>query len=79
MATLENILDYTNMRLVNWYVNAQKDFGVIGEGKAEIKEDTLVINYIEDGVKKNWSRKIYMDDLRYTPVNYFFEIWASEG
>lgn len=78
MTKLENILEYTNMRLVNWYVNAKRDYGIIGEGKAEIKEDMLVINYIEDGVNKNWSHKIDMDDLRYTPVDYFFEIWAEE-
>ena len=74
---MQNVIEHTNARLINWYSNVKKDFGVIGEGSATYNKETneVVINYTEDGVKAMF--KHYWDSE--FKINTIFDIWATDA
>jgi len=77
--TTQAIENHTNNKIANWYKNAKIDYNVIGEGKAEIKDNNIVVNYIENGVKKTWSTAFYMDYIKENGIDFFYNIWESEA
>jgi hypothetical protein len=46
---MKTLIDYTNNRIAQWYYNAKKDFGVVGSGKVRFTEDSVIVDYIENG------------------------------
>lgn len=75
---MENIIKYTNERLVNWYKNAELDFNVIGEGFLTIENDKAIINYTENGVKKTWSM-YFVEEYISIGLDYIFNVWSEEA
>jgi hypothetical protein len=72
----EAILSYTNAKLVDWYYNAKKDYGVIGNGIATLNMDNEIeIHYEENGVKCLF--KHYLDSE--FKINTIFDIWQTEA
>lgn len=73
---MERVIKYTNAKLESWYVNAKKDFGVIGSGICSIKSNgELVIDYIENGIKKSFSL-MYWEDQE---VSWAFNVWSEKA
>lgn len=72
-----NLETYTNARLADWYSNAKRDFGVIGEGFAKFNTDTneLEIYYKEDGVNCLFKHYWHPDFKLHT----IFDIWQTEA
>lgn len=74
---MENLVAHTNARLINWYANAKRDFGVIGEGFAKFnaQNNELEIYYTEDGVKCLF-KHYWHPDFELTTI---FDIWQTEA
>lgn len=75
----EQLIQHVNAKLVGWYKNAKRDYGVIGEGKASIKEDRFIIDYVEDGVKKTWEICHHLQYIIDAGFNYYYEVWQEQG
>jgi hypothetical protein len=72
---IQNLIDYTNLRIKNWYVNVKCEYGVIGSGKVRFTEDSVVVDYIEDGEQKVWSMAFYPEYLKTARIDWVFNCW----
>jgi hypothetical protein len=79
MEAINKIIEHTNNRISAWYLNAKKDYNVIGSGKAEYKSESneIVINYNENGESKVFNMVFYPE---YTSNGYdwVFNCWAEQ-
>lgn len=74
---MENLINITNGKLNNWYENVKFDYNVIGSAKAKIENGKFIINYTENGVKKEWSMDFYPEYLEFG-TDYFYNVWMEE-
>ena len=74
---MKHLIDYTNERLQNWYYNVKKDYGVIGSGSVRFTDDSAIVDYIEDGIKKEWSIAFYPEYLKDHKMDYIFNCWSE--
>ena len=74
---MKAIINYTNERLQNWYYNAKKDYGVIGSGSVRFTDDSVIVDYIENGEKKEWSMAFYPEYLKDEKIDYVFNCWSE--
>ena len=73
------IENFTNNKLTNWYADAKLDFNVIGSGYTTIEGDSITINYTENGVCKVWSMAFYPEYATENGLDFFFNVWAEEA
>jgi hypothetical protein len=75
----EQIKAYTEKRLYQWYINAKKDYGVIGSGRVSVKVVDKIafftIDYTENGDKFSKTYGLYMDEPE--KVSYLFDMWME--
>lgn len=71
-------INHTQKKLDSWYINAKKDFGVIGSAQVFIYEDknNVTIKYKEDGIEKIWSMPFYPEYLE-NGMDWIFNCWAE--
>ena len=74
---MKNLIEYTNNRIANWYYNAKLDYGVIGSGKVRFTEDTVIVDYIENGESKTWSMAFHPEYLKEQKIDYVFNCWME--
>ena len=73
---MTNVITYTNSKLNDWYINAKKDYGVIGEGFAKINDNNEIeIHYTENGVKCVF-KHYFHESFK---INTIFDIWQVEA
>lgn len=74
---MENLIEYTNARLIDWYANVKREYGVIGHGysKYNIENNEVEIYYTEDGVNCLF-KQYYHPDFK---LNTIFDIWSTEA
>lgn len=75
----ERIISYTNNRIAAWYITAKTDYNVIGEGKIRLTDDLAIVDYVEDGVKKEWSTAYHISDLKQNKKSWLFYCWAENN
>jgi hypothetical protein len=73
---METLINYTNAKLINWYANA-KEYGVIGSGTVRYSEDTVYIDYIENGINNTWSMAFYPEYLKTQKIDWVFNCWMA--
>lgn len=66
-------INYTNARLENWYKTAKEDYNVNGSAFATVENETLIINYTEDGVNGVFEVPYF----QYEAKDYAFNVWAE--
>ena len=76
---MKNLIEYTNKRISNWYVNARIDYGVIGHGKLRFEDNKAIVDYVENGEQKTWSMPFYPEYLKEQKINWIFDCWMSLG
>lgn len=76
---MKNLIQFTNVKLANWYKNAKLDCNVSGSGTAKIEENKFIINYIENGVSKEWSTYFCDEYLRTQSKEYFYTVWMEQA
>ncbi|GEM_PF-1465203 len=71
------VLNYTQVRLNNWYENAKLDFDV--EGVAEVsfnsENEAIVITYTENGITGQFELKYWQDQA----IDWVFGVWSEEA
>jgi hypothetical protein len=74
---MKNVIEHTNARLENWYVNAKRDFGVIGKGWAKYNNRTneVEINYTENGTECIF-KHCWHPDFK---ISTIFDIWQTDA
>ena len=77
---IQSMINHTNERIVGWYKNALLDHGVKGAGKAHFDKanNKVVVEYIEDGVQRNWSMVYYPEYIIEQDLDWVYNCW-SEG
>lgn len=75
MANLTNILDHTNARLNNWYINAKADYGVTGSANASYnaENETIEIRYTENGVTGLFTLGGFENEA----IDWVFNVWGE--
>jgi len=69
MCLIEDMIDYTNDRLISWYNEAKDSYGVVGKGYTKYNEATneVEIHYTENGVdcvyKIDWFNDYNIDTV----------------
>ena len=73
-----DLIEYTDERITKWYKQAKEDYGVIGVGKTYYndKENKIIIEYTEDGIKNTWEMAFYLEYLNYD-INWVFNCWCE--
>lgn len=73
---IKAIINHTNARLENWYVNAKEDYGVIGSAKCSYNKeiDAIIIVGEENGEKLNFACTFYREGRE---LEYIFNIWME--
>lgn len=74
---MEKLIAFTNAKISNWYANAKKDYGVIGSGSVRFTNDSAIVDYIENGEKKEWSMAFYPEYLKEQKIDWVFNCWAE--
>jgi len=74
---MEKLIAYTNFRLNNWYANVYEEYGVIGSGSVRFTNDSVIVDYIENGVKKEWSMAFYPEYLKQQAIDWVFNCWSE--
>jgi len=74
---INNLVEHTNARLITWYANAKRDYGVIGEGFAKFNKETeeLEIYYTENGINCLYKHYWHPD----FELNTIFDIWQTDA
>ena len=72
------IVDYTNMRLANWYENVWDEYGVNGSGVCSYNAETdqIIIDWVEDGERHQYTNT-YWDDI-VGGLEHNFNIWMEQ-
>lgn len=76
--TIQDIVNITDSKIINWYSNAKSEYGVIGSGKTSycsIKKEISVV-YTENGITNNWSMDFYPEYIR-NGNNWVFNCWQE--
>ncbi len=76
---MQNLINYTNAKLNNWYKNAKLDYNVDGFATTKIENGTITINYTENGVSKVWSMPFYIEYVMDNGLDYFYRVWQDEA
>ena len=74
---MKTITDYTNNKIANWYLNAKKEYGVIGSGQVRFTSDSVIVDYTENGEDKSWSMAFYPEYLKDHKIDYIFNCWSE--
>lgn len=76
--TINEIIKHTDSRIEEWYVSAKRDYNVKGAGKAHYnkKENSIVVEYTENGVQKTWSMAFYPEYIS-NGINWIFNCWSE--
>jgi|LakMenE01Jun11ns_1017448.scaffolds.fasta_scaffold7944985_1 hypothetical protein len=77
MNTIADLTKYTNERIVNFYITVKECYGVIGSGLVRFTEDSVIVDYIEDGKELTWSMAFYPEYLKSHSINWVFDCWAE--
>ncbi len=72
---IQNLVNYTNERLANWYLNAEKDFGVIGAATAKFYDEMemIAIESEENGIISVLEVHYVLDQDK----DYAFNVWME--
>lgn len=75
---INEVIEYTNTRIIGWYENAKSDYGIVGAGKAHYNKDNneVVVEYTENGESKTWSMAYYPEYLR-EPMSWVYNCWSE--
>ena len=74
---MEKLIAFTNAKILNWYTNAKNDYGVIGSGLVRFTNDSVIVDYIENGEKKEWSMAFYHEYLKEQKIDWVFNCWSE--
>jgi len=76
---IHEMINYTNQRIGSWYVNAKKDFGVKGSGKAHYSKENneVVVEYTENGVQSTWKMAYYPEYIKEQSINWVYNCWSE--
>ncbi len=75
--TDKQYIEFTDKKLKSWYKNAKKDYGVVGSGKASIKDDEFTIKYVENGNSKEWSIGYFPSNRE--ELDFYYNVWSEQG
>lgn len=75
---MNNIINYTNERLINWYKNAKQDYNIVGNGVLRFDGDNAVIDYTENGVSKTWSM-YFCEEYISNGIDWIFNVWMEQA
>ncbi|KAA0126475.1 hypothetical protein FY557_17650 [Chryseobacterium sp. SN22] len=75
--TLTQTLNYTQVRLNNWYENAKEDFNIDGSAEVFFKpeNEAIIITYTENGVTGQFELKYWQDQA----IDWVFGVWSEEA
>ena len=73
---LQALVNYTNQRLANWYLNAKEDYGVIGSANASYSEEheAIIITATENGQNLEDCKVAYVLN---EAKDYAFNVWLE--
>lgn len=76
--TIQDIINYTNEKIVNWYKNAKEDYGVIGKGKTsyDAENNEIIVKYYENGEAKKWSMAFYPEYIS-NGISWVYDCWQE--
>ena len=77
--SIENLIEYTNLELVRWYENVKSEYGVIGFGETKYNEsnNTITVDYTEEGTQNTWSMAFYPEYLKEQKISWVFNCWME--
>ncbi len=75
---IKDVIDYTNMRIKNWYKTVEEEYGVIGKGETfyNEEEDSISVIYTEDGEEKEWKMAFFSEYLS-NGIEWVFNCWSE--
>lgn len=76
---MQNLIHHTNTKIANWYSNAKKDFGITGEGSARIENDTVIVDYTENGEQKTWSMPFFPEYAKTQTKDFIYLCWSESA
>lgn len=75
----ENIVDHFNHRIVAWYENAKRDYGVEGQGEARFNGDMFEVLYVENGERFLATFAICDEYLIDNEIDWLYNIWCEQS
>ena len=75
---IQDIIDHTDARIVDWYELAKTDFDIIGAGKAHYNKDQnkVVVEYTENGVQTTWEMAWYPEYIS-NDISWVYNCWSE--
>jgi hypothetical protein len=79
MKAIENVVEYTNVKIQNWYKEVKITYGVIGSGVCKYNEltNTMTVEYVEDGKCKIWEMPFYPEYTKEQSIDWVFNCWGE--
>jgi len=76
--TIQDVINYTNEKISNWYTSVKKEYNVIGAGFAHYNKenDSVVVEYTENGIQETWEMAFYPEYLE-NGVDWVFNCWSE--
>lgn len=77
--SIENLIEYTNAEIARWYENVKQEYGVTGFGSCryDSKENSIIVDYVEDGISKTWQMAFYTEYLKEQKISWVFNCWME--
>jgi hypothetical protein len=76
--TIQNVINYTDEKILNWYESAKREYNVIGAGKTHYNKanNEIVVEYTENGDSKTWSMAFYPEYLE-NGIDWVYKCWQE--
>lgn len=77
-SAIQDIVNYTDDKIITWYKNAKLDYGVVGAGKTHYNKsnDSIVVEYTENGVCKTWEMAFYEEYVE-NGIDWVYRCWQE--
>jgi hypothetical protein len=79
MKAINKVVEYTNLRIQNWYKEVKRTYGVIGSGVCSYNESTktMTVEYVEDGNTEVWEMPFYPEYAKEQSIDWVFNCWSE--
>jgi hypothetical protein len=79
MEAINKVVEYTNLRIQNWYKEVKRTYKVIGSGVCSHNESTktMTVEYVEDGNTEVWEMPFYPEYAKEQSIDWVFNCWSE--
>ena len=79
--TVQEIINYTDSQIKDWYKTSEEEYGVVGHGKTSYieSEQQIKVEYTENGLDKTWTMYFHENYTVSESIDWVFNCWMEQA